>query len=259
MRAASSAEPPSSPRPVFAVPSSHRWRMVVMGYIPFLHFITVLAAVALPLAELVPQRWVLAAPFVLYLLPPLVCRIVGLFVRFPDGRFELGSREFLCWWFFAQWQVIFNRLPFLEELLRMVPALYSLWLRVWGSKIGAMVYWSSGVTVLDRSCLEIGDRAVFGVGVALSPHVLMPDASRRVKLWVSPIKIGSDTLVGGHTLLSPGVSVASGEMLPAFLRLPPFCRWQDGKRDRQGAADWTTALALVTPKARANDEGGQEP
>lgn len=248
MRDASSASrPPVRRPPVFDVPLGHRLKMVALGYIPFLHLAAVVATLALPLLGYFPRPWAWLALAVLYLAPPLASRAASLFVPLPEGRFDVGSREFLRWWFHAQWQVIFNRFPFLEEGLRMVPALYSLWLRLWGSRVGALVYWTAGVTVLDRPCLQIGDRVVFGAGVVMTPHTLMPDASRRLMLSIGPIVVGSDSLVGGGAVLAPGVKIGPGELVPAFSRLQPFSEWQSGRRVRDGGSDETTAAALATP------------
>ena len=244
---ASSDSPVAANRAVFDLPVGHRLGMVALGYIPFLHLSAVVAAFALPLAGYFPRSWAFLSLAVLYLLPPVVCRVAGWWMPMPDGTFELAAREFLHWWFYAQWQVIFNRLPVLEETLRMVPGLYSQWLRLWGARIGPLVYWSSGVTVLDRSCLEVGGGVVFGAGVVLSPHNLAPDASRRLKLLISPITVGRGTMIGGQAVLSPGVRIAAEEMLPAFHRLAPFSEWQGGRRRREGSPDWATAAALVTP------------
>lgn len=244
-----------APQPVFEVPLGHRSRMVLMGYIPFLHLSAVVASLVLPLLGTLPQRWAFASLAVLYLLPPLVCRVIGWMMPMPDGTFELDTREFLRWWFYAQWQVVFNRFPALEEALRMVPGLYSQWLRLWGARVGSLVYWSSGVLVLDRSCVDIGDRVVFGAGVVLSPHNLTPDESRRLRLLISTITVGNDTLLGGQAILAPGVRIASEEMLPAFHRLAPFSEWKDGKRTRQGSADWNTAVALVTRRSGPESSG----
>ncbi|MDA8018783.1 MAG: hypothetical protein MPN21_15185 [Thermoanaerobaculia bacterium] len=256
MPAASSAEPvttPSDPppddRPVFDVPVAQRLSMVVLGFIPILHAGSVLAALALPLTGVIPGAFLWSPPVLLYLAPPIVCRLVGLWIPVPDGTFETSSREFLHWWFHAQWQVVFNRFPALEEILRMVPGLYSQWLRLWGSEVGTLVYWSSGVTLLDRSCLNVGDRVIFGAGVVLSPHNLSPDAARRIKLLIAPIRIGSDTMIGGAAVLTPGFQVAAEELVPAFYRAMPFSRWRDGRRRRDGGADWATAAALMSARS----------
>lgn len=225
----SSAESGKGTQPVFEISFGRRLGMVLLGYIPFLHFASVLACLVLPLLGHAPRGWAWCAIGVLYLAPPLVCRATSLLLPMPDGRFDIDSRELLLWWFYAQWQVIFNRFPALEELLRMVPGLYSTWLRLWGSKVGGLVYWAPGLVLLDRSCLRIGGRVVFGLGVTLSPHLLAPDAEgRRLELLISPIILGGDSLIGGYSWLGPGSRVAAGEILPAYRKLRPFNTWAGG-------------------------------
>ncbi len=238
-------------RPVFDVPLGHRLRMILLGYIPLLHLSAVIAALALPLLGVFPRPWAWLSLAVLYLSPALICRAASWVMPMPDGIFELATREFLRWWFYAQWQVIFNRFPALEEGLRMVPGLYSQWLRLWGARVGSLVYWSSGVTILDRPCLDVGDRVVFGAGVVLSPHNLTPHGGRRLKLLISKITVGHDTMIGGQAILSPGARIAAEEMLPAFHRATPFSTWEGGRRARRGSADWATAAALVMPSTES--------
>src|SRR5205085_8003532 len=109
----------------------------------------------------------------LLLVPPIVVRLCGRVESREDVSSE--SPAFLRWWFTAQWQVIFNRLPWIEEMIRLVPGLYSTWLRLWGARVGKFVYWTPGLRILDRSFVDVGGRVVFGVGVRLNPHILMPN------------------------------------------------------------------------------------
>lgn len=206
-----------------------RRAMVAMGFIPFVHVAVVLA----PILLVTLDRWEAGAaawslPLV-YLLPPLAVRVTTWIRPLPEGRVDLGSSAFLLWWFTAQWQVVFARLPFLEELLRLVPGLYSMWLRLWGARIGALVYWSPGVSILDRPLVRIGNRVTFGVGVRLAPHAIAPSPGP-TELVVAPITIEDDVLVGGHSLLLPGCAVARGEVTPPIRSLHAFSRWQGGRR-----------------------------
>ena len=200
----------------------------------------------------------------LFLLPPLVVRASTWWSPLASGRLEPGSRGFLHWWFTAQWQVIFTRLPMLEETIRMIPGLYSLWLRLWGARVGALVYWSPGVVILDRPLVRIGKRVIFGVGARLNPHVLAPNGPRRMALYLSPITIGDDALVGGYSLLLPGCEVAEGEVTPPFRTIHAFSRFANGRRagsvasgasgrtDHDGGRRVTDAFGRIASCARAN-------
>lgn len=196
--------------------------MIALGYLPLLHVLSVVALCALPLLGRTPL-WTLAlAPAVLYLLPPLAVRLTVLIHPLPSGRCEIGSAGFLVWWLTAQWQILFTRLPALEELLRLVPGLYSVWLRLWGARIGKLVYWSPGVMIFDRPLVEIGDRVILGAGLRIVPHFIGPDEEGRRCLIVAPVKIGSDAIVGGHSVISPGVEIAPRAVTMATRSIRPF-------------------------------------
>ena len=117
-----------------------------------------------------------------------------------------------------------------------MPALYSAWLRLWGAKVGALVYWSPGVGISDRQLVEVGRRVVLGMGARLHAHVITrgegEGGGAPTELLLAPVQIGDDTLVGGMSLLTPGVRVAPGEVTPGVYALPPFSEWRGGKRVR---------------------------
>ena len=212
------------------VPASFRLRMVALGFIPVLH----LAATALPLALALTGRarpgvaWL--APMILFLAPPLVVRLTTTWTPLATGLVQPGSAAFLHWWFTAQLQIVFTRFPALEEMLRMVPGLYSLWLRLWGARIGALVYWSPGVVILDRSLVRIGSRVIVGAAARLNPHVLAPVEGRNLGLYLAPITVGDDVVIGASSQLLPGCEIAPGEVTPPFRSIHAFSRFAGGRR-----------------------------
>lgn len=212
-----------------------RTAMVAIAFIPFLHATAVVAPVALVLLDRADPGVAAWSLPLLYLVPPLVVRAVILIRPLPAGRIDLGSPAFLRWWFTAQWQMVFARLPFLEELLRLVPGIYSLWLRLWGARVGALVYWSPGVVILDRPLVRIGSRVSFGAGARINPHVVAPDGDATA-LYVAPVSIEDDALVGGYSLLLPGCSIAAGEVTPPLRSIHAFSRWEGGRRVAADAA-----------------------
>jgi hypothetical protein len=210
------------------VPGRVRAGMVLLGFLPLLHLVAVATPVALAFTQ-GDLRWLAVAPALLYLVPPLLVRLATLHRPLPHGRVELASGEFLRWWLTSQSQVVFARLPFLEEILRLVPALYSAWLRLWGARIGALVYWAPGVTILDRSLLDVGDRVAFGAGTRLCSHVIAP-VERRGTLFLGRIVIGGEALIGGYSTLLPGCVVAAGETTPGLRTVHAFTRLEGGRR-----------------------------
>lgn len=168
----------------------------------------------------------------LYLLPPMLARLVIRLFGRPVGCFSVDSREFLVWWTLACLQSVFLRFPGLEEALRMIPLLYSAWLRLWGGKVGRFVYWAPGTTVLDRSYVEIGDQVIFGMGVRLNPHLLSQQ-----QLTLAPVTVGAGAQVGGYSLLMAGSEIGPGETSLATLEMRPFSRFVGGKLWRRPKSD----------------------
>jgi hypothetical protein len=216
-----------SPAVALPLAASARALMVALGFLPVLHLLLTVAAGVWASGRVASIVGVLLA---LYVAPPLVVRLLSIVAPLPAGMVAPGSRGFFAWWASSQCQTIFNRVPLLEEGLRMVPGLYSQWLRLWGARVGALVYWAPGLRIADRSLLAVGDRVVFGAGVRLHGHLLTRDAAGAMSLIVAPVRIGSEALVGAYSLLAPGVGIAAGESSPAARTLGPFTEWRDGRR-----------------------------
>ena len=58
--------------------------------------------------------------FWIYLLPPMVCRLVLGICGEPANHATIHSAAFRNWWLLTQLQMLFNRFPALEELLRQI-------------------------------------------------------------------------------------------------------------------------------------------
>ena len=111
--------------------------------------------------------------------------------------------------------------------------LYSVWLRLWGARVGGLVYWSPGVVILDRSLVRIGSRVIVGTAARLNPHALAPVELRNIGLYLGPITIGDDVLIGASSQLLPGCEVASGEVTPPFRSIHAFSRFAGRRRTQQ--------------------------
>jgi hypothetical protein len=210
---------------------SGRLLMLSLNFLPLIHVLLMMGLLLIPYAHW-PTRVGIALAG-LYLFPPLVARLILFLVIIPQGRIAVGSKDFFCWWALFQLQIIFCRLPALEEILRLIPGVYSLWLRLWGARVGRLTYWSPGTTITDRSFLSIGNDVVFGAGVRLNAHVLAKDEAGRMELLLATLKIGDRVVVGGYSLLTTGTEISSDEITRACLLSPPFSLWKDGKRIKQ--------------------------
>lgn len=231
MRAKSFINPPLTIERVQArqLDGAGKILLLLLNFIPVLHVAAVLSPWFLPFSIGIRACTAVVA---LYLLPPICGRLLLSLVRLPEGKLSIGSRAFFAWWSLLQMQMLFNRFPAFEELLRLIPGLYSGWLRLWGARIGRLTYWAPGMLILDRSFLGIGDNVVFGAGVRLNAHVIANSDAGQPELLLGTIRIGSGAQIGGYSLLTAGTVIADNESTRALLVSPPFSHWQDGKRLR---------------------------
>ncbi len=224
-------DPSSAPKPEFSHaarwPVKTRLLMLALGFVPLLHVAGVVAT-GIGIGGVAGLFWAVA---LLYGWPPLVTRLVLMLCPVRPGRHPVGSRAFLVWWATAQFQMLFCRLPALEEAMRLVPGLYSMWLRLWGAKIGRLTFWSPGLRILDRSFLIVGDDVIFGAGVRLNGHVIADEDGQKW-LHLGPITLGDRVQVGGYSLLTAGVRVEEDQSLRAFTVLPPFSVCSEGRRQK---------------------------
>jgi hypothetical protein len=201
-----------------------------LGFYTPLHAAAVVLLLAAPWAFDAPATAFAAGLALLYLFPPLTARLL---LRLGGPQVAVttaGSGAFLRWWVLCQLQMVFNRLGILEEALRLVPGLYSAWLRLWGARVGRYVFWAPGVLVADRSFVEVGDQACVGAGTKILPHLLGSAAGGAIDLVVAPVVVDAHAIVGGFSVLGPGTRVAAGETTPGCTVLPPFWAWEGGRR-----------------------------
>lgn len=185
----------------------------LMTFFPFFHIVSVAVFAFLALREIQHpahfMMFVSAMLFMLYLMPPLVFRINNFFFPLEEGITFLHEPRYSSWWGGHLIQLVFIGFPTLETFLRLVPGVYSAWLRLWGAKIGKGVYWTPSVQLIDRSLLKVGDGVTFGHEVDLCAHMI----TRRkdsVRLLAKGITIGDGCLIGARAKLGPGVVVHSG-------------------------------------------------
>lgn len=168
----------------------------------------------------------------LYFLPLLCTRLAFLLHPIKREKIPLFSTDYYVWWFTFCTQILYLRFPVIEEVMRCVPSLYSFWLRLWGSRIGKLTYWSPGTIVLERSFLRVGDHVNFAAGTRLNPHVHVDG-----ELWLAPIVVEDHVVVGGYSLLSAGTVLKANQATKAFLISPPYSVWQDNHRISKAHVD----------------------
>lgn len=205
---------------------------LAINYIPLCHLtLMVLTVACLNQVSFLTRFAIMVGE--LYLLPPILARFILWVSPIASRKIPWATKDCFVWWTLHSLQVIFTRITIFEEFLRMIPSVYSMWLRLWGAEIGRLVYWAPGTVILDRSFLKIGDDVVFGAGVRLNPHLIQNDGNGSTILYLAPIIIGDKAIIGGYSLLTPGCEIAAGESTKGFLILPPFSTCQNGKRIKQ--------------------------
>jgi hypothetical protein len=187
------------------------------------------AALCVLWAVIASSPWpLLAVPLVLYGVPPLAYRVHDRLWPLKEGPAYLVNEGYIPWYGGHQLQLIYVALPSLEAMLRLLPGVYSAWLRLWGSQVGRGVYWTPVVQVLDRGMVEIGDGAILGHGVVIFSHVIKPaKKDGELLLFVKKVRIGAGVLLGAGVYMGPGVVVADGSMVPATTHLFPNARWPE--------------------------------
>lgn len=190
-----------------------------LGLFPALHLL-VLADAALGLLRAPGSGSLSFLAFALYLLPPLAYRLHERLRPLEQGVSFLDGEGYSSWWGGHQIQSLYCAAPVLEALLRLVPGLYSFWLRLWGSSVGKGVYWTPRVEIADRGLMEIGDGVIFGHKVECFAHVIKPKNGRLI-LYARRIIIGPGSFLGAGSRLGPGVVVEDGSVVPILTDLFP--------------------------------------
>lgn len=151
--------------------------------------------------------------FSIYFVPPLAHRLHGLIRPLEEGVCRLDAPHYSPWWASHKFQSIYEALPFLERVLRLLPGCYSAWLRIWGSEVGRRVYWAPTVEITDRSLITIGDDVVFGHRAACYGH-LIRIKNGEMRLTVRRIRIGDRVFIGAGSRLGPGARIADDTVVP---------------------------------------------
>jgi acetyltransferase-like isoleucine patch superfamily enzyme len=187
----------------------------LFSYFPLI--MTALSFAALGAFAAWPSGWTtLMLIGVLYIFPPLLLRIVNRWAPLKEGVSTIAPKHFSPWLAAHHIQAFYDALPYLESLLRVTPGFYSMWLRMWGSRIGYGVEWPVRMDVLDRQLMDIGNRVVFSHEVELAAHVRKKTDGGASRALVRRVRIGSYAFLGVSVRVGPGAVVPSNEQVPAL-------------------------------------------
>lgn len=149
-----------------------------------------------------------------YAVPLALFRLHQAILPIREGASFFGIDYYNPWLTGFRLQLIFITFPFLERLLILVPGLFSVWLRLWGSRIGKGVMWTPHIEICDRSHLDVGDHVFFGNKCYLSPHVVKRLEEKKFLLYFKKIVIGEGAFIGAGSRLGSGAVIESGVQLP---------------------------------------------
>lgn len=206
-----------------------------LNVLPSLHLASGLG-LAVALFESTAPRFAVFSAWI-YLLPPIASRLTMLAFGRPQGELTQDMPAYRVWWVLTQWQILFNRLPWLEELLRLVPGLYALWIGLWGGHLSARAYVAAGATITDRHAVRVEQGAILGMKSVLLGHlVTRTDAGRWLVLAAAPV-VESEAILGGEARLGPGAILHARQMLPVGRHIRPFDEWPRRKESSDDASD----------------------
>ena len=210
----------AEPKPTLERPSGFS---LALNFLPLFHVATGFA-IAFAACETPWGQFGLFSAWI-YLAPPLAARLVQMAVGRPFGRLTQDMPAYRVWWVLAQLQVLFNRLPWIEEILRLVPGLYALWIRLWGGELSPFAYVGPGVAITDRHMVRVERGAVLGLRGALAGHMATRDASGRWLVLIGSPLVEAEAVLGGEAGLGPGAILRRGAVLPPRRHIPAFGEW----------------------------------
>ncbi|MGK7940319.1 MAG: acyl transferase [Crocosphaera sp.] len=144
--------------------------------------------------------------FYLYGFPLIIYHIHQYFYPFTEGISYLKGENYNPWWGTQQIQIIYNTFPLLERILHLIPGVFSIWLRLWGAKVGKNVYWVPTVSIIDRGLLEIGDGVIMGHQSTICAHSIKPKKNNII-VFVEKIIIGNYAFIGGDVRIGSGAKI----------------------------------------------------
>ena len=191
----------------------------LISFFPVLNVVLVLAALINFIAD-PGLLYGLEILFFIYLFPLICFHLHQIICPLDEGESGIGS-GYSAWYGTHMIQNMHITFPMFERVLRLIPGVFSAWLRLWGSKVGRGVHWTTQFEVFDRSLLDIGDNCVFGYNVKVSSHIVKLSSKYGMLVYVKRISIGNNSFIGALTGMAPGVVVEDNALVPTESSLYP--------------------------------------
>ena len=156
----------------------------------------------------------------IYLLPLAAFHVHQAFFPIKEGITDI-TKGYNVWYGSHMIQNLLLAMPIFERILRLIPGAFAAWLRLWGSKVGKNVHWTSHFEAADRSLLDIGDYVVFGYNVKMASHVVTPNAKYGMVVFVKRIQFGDQCFIGAESKIGPGVKIEPNALVDATTEILP--------------------------------------
>jgi len=142
-------------------------------------------------------------------------------LKYEEGDFEKSINDKTAFkWFFY-----FTLYTPTYKLLNVViiPPLKSLYLSMIGCKIGKNVYLAGDEWIIDPCVTEIGENTMIGGRTIITAHVAED------KLRIKKVKIGKNCLIGGDSLILPGVNTGNNVIVGSKTLVTKNKKLESGK------------------------------
>jgi hypothetical protein len=154
--------------------------------------------------------------FAVYFQSPIIWRHMKEKYGQPSGASYFGknAKHGNNWFVAYQLQQLYNSFAFFEKILKIIPGMFSLWLRFWGSNVGEKINWTPGSKIVDRTHLTIGSRVLIGNECYISAHIIKKSDNKYL-LYIKQVEIGDDVVLALQVIVSPGVKIKNNAFLEA--------------------------------------------
>lgn len=130
-----------------------------------------------------------------------------LFLKYKEGEYGKSLKDRTAFRYFSYF-TLKHPVYKLLDIFNISP-LKSLYLKLIGCKIGKNVFLAGGEYIIDPCALEIGENTMIGGKTIITSH-LAED-----KFIVKKVKIGKNCLIGGASLILPGVIIEDNVVVGA--------------------------------------------
>lgn len=145
----------------------------------------------------------------------ILCLMAFILPNPKAGAHKLGSRNMVYWYLHFQFARVWNFPPIKHVLFSFV-VLRTLFLRCCGAQIAWTVGASNFLQISDPFMISIDRNVTIGIDVLIAGHTFSGD-----RLFLMPVQIESDVMIGAKCSLSPGSKIKKGAQVDRYCQILP--------------------------------------